>query len=120
MSEGSFRVTEAGTYEPLLTNATYTLIQEKYSSAFTSLNNQVLVTPVKIHNYLTKTESESYCELQVQNHINPDTIKTVVSAGRMLWTHNGELFVSAELKKELLQIDANEIAFSLGFSMLGG
>jgi len=120
MGEGDFRVTEAGTYEPLLTNATYTLIQEKYSSAFTSLNSQVILTPVKIHDYLTKTENDNYWELNVQNRINPDTIKTIDSAGRMVWTHNGELFVSGELKNALLQIDAEEIAFSLGFSMFGG
>jgi hypothetical protein len=120
ISEGSFRVTEAGTYEPLLTNATYTLIQEKYSSAFTSLNNLIIVTPVKIQDYLTKTENDNYCELKVQNHINPDTINTIVSAGRMVWTYNGELFVSGELKKELHKIDKEGIVFNLGFSMFGG
>lgn len=104
----------------MLTNATYTLIHEKYWPVFNSLNGQVSNTPVKIRDDVIKTETHHYAELKVFNFINPETIRTFDSSGPKVWTFNGELFVSGEVKKKLLQTDGQGIAFNLGFSVFAG
>jgi hypothetical protein len=119
MDTGDFRVTEAGTYEPFLTNATYTLVDKRYSSVFEQLNNQVIITPVKIHDYLTKTANDGYIELKVLNQISLETIERLENSGRKAWVYNGELFVTSELKNELLQVSEQAITFSQGFSKFG-
>lgn len=115
-----FRVIEAGTYAPILTNAAYTLMDKKYSSVFKSLGGQVMIAPVTIHDFLIKTKSESYVELNVLNDVRPETISTLDGSGQKLWKCGGNLFVSASLKEALLKRSGDDLAFSLGFSMFGG
>jgi hypothetical protein len=120
MDNGDFRVTEAGKYAPIVVNATYTLIDKKYAAVFEALNGQVLVKPTKVHDYLVKTENDSYVELNIHNDINPDTITTLDSSGKKVWSYMGNLFVSGELKNELSKIGGQEITFDLGFCMFAG
>lgn len=120
INPNQFRVIEAGTYEPILTNPAYILVNKKYSSAFKSLDDEVEMTPIKIHDFLTKKCNEDYIELKILNDISPETINTLDSFGRKLWSCYGNLFVSGNLKEELCKLSEKELAFSLGFSMFGG
>jgi hypothetical protein len=115
----NFRLTQRGDYNPLLTNSDYTLIDKKYSTAFKHLSDQVTLQDAKIQDLNLKTENDNYTELKIQNSIDPNTINTKDSSGLKIWVYNGNVFVSGDLKTELLKISDIDLDFSLGFSHFG-
>jgi hypothetical protein len=116
MDQNNFRVSEDGNYTPLLYNEIYTLIHTKYANIFQSLIGQVTVNSGNIHDFVLRTENRDYVELTVQNKIDLETIDQVSTTKKNVWTYNGRLFVSAELKSELENVGGCELEFSLGFS----
>lgn len=90
----NFKVIEQGSYTSILTNPTYTLIKEKYSSLFQELTSQVEIIPVKIYDSVTKIETFDYVELKLKNIIDPNTINEQDSTGSRVWAFNGNLFLA--------------------------
>ncbi len=115
----NFQVTEKGAVAALLTNATYSIIDEKYSHLLSKLSNQVSFTKVKIFDYVLKTEYHNYIELKIELSIEPDNIHTKNSEGQKIWKFGGEVFVTGELKNEFLKISQTDFEFDLGFQFFG-
>lgn len=119
MDNGDFRVTEAGAYAPILVNALYTLIDKRYAPVLEALSDELVVKPAKIVDCLAKTENDDCVELKIFKDVNSGSINTRNSTGKKVWTYNGHLFVSDELKKDFSRLDDQAITFPLGFSMFG-
>jgi hypothetical protein len=119
VDEQSFKVVADGTYESVLTNPFYSLIDSKYAPAFLNLSDQVTLQAVKITDHVSKTESGRYVRLKIGNKIDTISINNQNSEGARIWEYSGEIFVSGNLKEMLTKIDPNSITFSLGFSMFG-
>lgn len=119
MEPGKFMVNEAGSYAPVLVNALYTLVHKKYAEVFRSLEGQVQVVPAVIHDYLRKTENHDYVELHIQNKIFPTMNPWPDPSGLKVWTYDGHLFVSGDLKAVLEPISNGELKFHGGFQWFG-
>jgi hypothetical protein len=118
--KNAFRVVKDGLYNPLLINGNYSLISDKYVNILSQLSNQVSIQNVSIFDYQLKTENTQYVELVIVNSITPDSINIENSSGFKIWGFNGNIFVSGDLKNELIKVDdTKELVFSLGFSQFG-
>ncbi len=114
-----FRLTQAGEFKALLSNPNYILINKKYSSLFRSLDEQVALESVEIYNSSSTLISTDYLELNIKNEIDTISIKNENSSGDKIWTMNGYVFVSGDLKNKLKHLCENDFEFTLGFSMFG-
>lgn len=113
-----FYVIEQGDYLPILTGATYTLIKKEYVFVFENIQEVVNLQPVSIFDGIKKSVHVGYIELITSKTIDPESILTENATGKKIWTYNGELFVSDEIKQELNSL-SNEFYFSKGFSLFG-
>lgn len=120
MSPDSFRLTIRGDFKPLLTNPDYILMDKKYTPLLKTVADQITLHNVIIYDLNRKTEINHYVELKSTQAIDPDIINAVDSKGMKIWAYSGELFVSTELKENLLSISDTDFTFSLGFSHFGG
>jgi hypothetical protein len=118
--KNQFRLTQAGDFKALLSNPNYILINKKYSSLFRSLDEQVTFESAEVYNSSSTLISTDYVELYIKNEIDKSSIKNENSIGDKIWTMNGYVFVSGDLKNKLKQRGEDDFAFTLGFSMFGG
>lgn len=116
----NFRLTQRGDYKPLLTNSDYTLIDKKYFTLFKNLSDQVTLNDAKVFDLNMKTENDNYIELKIHNSLAVYTIDTKESSGLKIWEYDSYVFVSGDLKTELLKVSDKDLDFSLGFSNFGG
>jgi hypothetical protein len=115
----NFRLTIRDEFKPLLTNIDYTLLDKKYTSLLNSLSDQITLNDAKIYDLNLKVEIDNYTELKIHNTINPSSINSIDSNGLKIWSFDGEVFVSGELKESLLKINNFDFVFTLGFSNFG-
>ncbi len=115
-SENSFRIIQDGWYAPVLTNSPYTLIDKMYAELFSQYPDQLIYWPVRIHDYSLKTENKNYVELKIKNSISPSLIAGVDSSGKKMWAYGGYLFVSEDLKNEMIALGDTNLSFEEGFS----
>ncbi|MGG9963684.1 hypothetical protein [Ferruginibacter sp. SUN106] len=115
----NFQVNEKGIVAAILTNPTYSIIDDKYSHLLSKLSGEVTFHKIKIFDFVLKAEYHNYIELNIENSISPDNIKDKSSAGKKIWKYGGEVFVSGELKDEFLKISRHDFKFDPGFSFFG-
>lgn len=120
VDEETYKVVAPGDLRPLLTNPSYILIDQKYGLVFNALDKQVRCHPVKITDLVIKVEYQNYIRLDIQNTVDPTSILTQNSERLKVWRCNENIFVSGDLKRELMKISASDFSFSLGFSMFVG
>ena len=117
-----FRVIEDGEYTPLLTNPTYFIVDEKFEPVFSKVKeDQLTMQRITIRDYQYNTEANNFIELKIVNEIEHNAdLKTIDSLGLKVWRFSGYIFVSGDLKEELLKIPGNELWFSQGFFGFAG
>jgi hypothetical protein len=115
----NFQVTEQGNVSAILTNPNYTIIDQKYSDLLNSLCDHVSFHKIKIFDFVLKSAYDNYIELNIKHTITPGNIRDKNSEGQKIWRFGGEVFVSGELKNELLKIDPDDFAFDMGFQSFG-
>jgi hypothetical protein len=108
-----------GEYHPILTGGIYSVIDNKYKKIFTKLPDQVTIQKIKIIDLQFKTRVKNYIELKIQNKIDVQSIHTENYNGLRVWHYNGQIFVSGDLKNELIRVGGDELEFSKGFSRFG-
>jgi hypothetical protein len=115
------QVIRDGVYNPVLgSGSCCSLVDEKYEPIFNQVSNdQVTIRRVIVRDYQFKTEVNNYIELKIVNTVDYKTIQSVDSSGLKVWHYNGSIFVSGELKAELLKVGEQELEFSKGFSLFG-
>lgn len=119
-TEGSnFIVIGDGEYEMILTGGRYSLIHKKLLDAFALLSGQVAFQHANILDPQSKAVNEDYIDLNIKNVIDVSSIGTLNSKGLKIWKMEGYMFVSGDLKNELVKIH-NDLEFTLGFSHFGG
>jgi hypothetical protein len=114
-NENTFQLIQVGEFQPLLTNPNYTLIDKKYLALFSQFPEQVVLQEVSLIHKNSNTCNNDYCELKIMNTLilnvsesDDDEVK--------IWTYEGELFVSDDLKNKIIAIDKKAFKFNLGFS----
>ncbi len=122
MSVDSFRIIEYRDFSVLMVGSDYTLIDESLKFAFDTLDNkEVEIKKVVVKRVSTNEEWSNYYELDIKNHINPDSIKMLSGEDGNIWQYKHSLFVSAAFKTELEKLDnKGELFFSIGFSHWAG
>jgi hypothetical protein len=114
--KNNYLVIQDGAYKSILTNGNYILVDYKYGNIFSQLSDHVAFHKVTIWDYHLNINTEDYIELNILNDISPASLQTIDSMGLKVWQCNGSIFVSAELKDELMKIAGNDLVFTLGFS----
>ena len=119
-TEGSnFIVIQDGEYKTVLTGRRYSLIHKIYAELFAMLADQVTLQKASILDSQFKTVNEIYLDLNIQNVVDFSSIRTLDSKGLKIWRTEGYMFVSGDLKNELVKIH-DGLEFSLGVSQFGG
>lgn len=111
-----FRVVQQGTYPSILAGFYYTLIHKKYQWVFIGLEKQVTCLSAKIIDYVLKKESDDYIQLKISTILNSTDYDTVDKSGLKIWTTDGHVFVSTELKEKMQAMSDNDLYFNIGFS----
>ena len=112
-----FRVIEDGDYTPVLSNQTYFIVDEKFESVFSKVNpDQLTIQRITIRDHQYNTEANNYIELKIVNELDHNAdLRAIDSSGLKVWRFAGYIFVSTDLKEELLKTPGNELWFSQGF-----
>jgi hypothetical protein len=116
----NFHVIEKGSAGAILTHHNYSLIDERYASLISKLPTQVSFHKATVLDFVLKREYHNYIALDIVNTIDPENIKNKNSEGLKIWRFGGEVFVSGELKDELLKIGPGDFIFTQGFQFFGG
>ena len=115
-----FQVIRDGKYNPILGGGSCSLVDKKYEPVFSQVSNdQVTIQQVIVRDFQFNTEVNNYIELKIVNTVDLYTIHSVNSSGLKVWHYDGSIFVSGELKAELLKVGKQELEFSIGFSLWG-
>lgn len=65
-------------------------------------------------------EVDNHIELNLVNTIDTSSIKLQNSDGLKIWKYEDNVFVSGDLKTELIKISEDDFEFKLGFSHFAG
>jgi hypothetical protein len=115
-----FQVISDGLYNPILGGQSCSLVDKRYEPVFSQVSiDQVIIRQVIVRDFQFNTEVNNYIELKIVNTIDYKTIHNADSSGLKVWHHLGSIFVSGDLKIELLKVGKEELEFSPGFSLWG-
>ena len=115
----NFRIMQSGEFKTLLNNPDYILLDNKYAEIFKKLSDQITFQKVKITGNNLDIAKDNYIELNILNSITPISVKTLDGNGLKIWKYEGQIFVSSDLKTELVKICKNDFRFTIGFSNFG-
>ena len=120
LEPGKFKVIEQGSYSPILSGPEYTLLKAIYTPLFIDLIDQAKIGFATIYDSVYKSENHDYIELISLKEITPESIHKEDSPGLKLWTFQGSLFVSDNLKQKIEEVTNEDFQFHLGFQFWGG
>lgn len=117
-----FRVIADGDYTPVLSNPTYFIVDKKFKSVFSKVNqDQLTIQRITIRDHQYNTQARNYIELKIVNEIeHKANLRLMDTSGLKVWRFAGYIFVSTELKEKLSKVQGNDLWFSQGFFGFGG
>lgn len=120
IDENVFQIIQNGTYQPLITNANYILIDKKYRELLSRLPEQVILKDATIIHRSENIRNDNYVELSFFSKISLDSKKTELLNCMQIWEYFSSIIISESLKNEFLKIDENDFDFLIGLPLMVG